>query len=258
MRGAMTTTAIILAAGKGTRMNSDLPKVLHEVCGRTMLGYVLEACSDAGCDRLVCVVGYKADMVRRAFADNDSIAWVEQTPQLGTGHAVMVCRDELARLRGSVVVVAGDGPLIRGATLRELLDKHTESAAACTLATCILPDPARYGRICRNEDGELVGIVEYLDADEAQRKNHEVNVSLYCFDAAALREVLDKLTNDNAKGEYYLTDAVELLRSAGCKITAVPAVPPEEVVSINTLDELEQVGGILAARSHGCGENSDG
>jgi UDP-N-acetylglucosamine diphosphorylase/glucosamine-1-phosphate N-acetyltransferase len=245
----MPTTAIILAAGKGTRMKSDLPKVLHEVCGRPMLAYVLDACRAAGCDRLLVVVGHHSEDVRRSFADDgEDIEWVLQEPQLGTGHAVMVCCDHLSRLSGPVLVLAGDGPLLRPQTLVELLARHRREQAACTLATSILPDPARYGRILRDEAGELTGIVEYLDADEAEREIHEVNVSIYCFDAAALRDVIARLTNDNAKGEYYLTDALGLLRSQGRKLAAVAAVPCEDVLSINTLEELRRVEQVMRAR----------
>jgi bifunctional N-acetylglucosamine-1-phosphate-uridyltransferase/glucosamine-1-phosphate-acetyltransferase GlmU-like protein len=176
------------------------------------------------------------------------LTWVEQSPQLGTGHAVMICRKELERLSGAVLVLAGDGPLVRSETLNRLLDEHARSGSACTLATSILDDPGRYGRIVRDERGELVRIVEYLDADEPQRGIKEVNVSLYCFDAAALVAVLDRLTNDNAKGEYYLTDALGLLAADGKKLTAVAAVPSEEVLSINTVDQLREVEAILARR----------
>jgi bifunctional UDP-N-acetylglucosamine pyrophosphorylase / glucosamine-1-phosphate N-acetyltransferase len=245
----MAVSAIILAAGKGTRMKSDLPKVLHEVCGRPMLAYVLDACRAAACQRPIVVIGHDAPRVRRTFADQDGqLQWVEQVPQLGTGHAVLMCREALATAQGPVLVLAGDGPLVRAETLLRLLAAHADSPAACTLATSILPDPARYGRIVRDSKGDLAGIVEYLDATEPQRQIHEVNVSLYCFDAAALRAVLPRLKNDNAKQEYYLTDALSLLREAGGKVQALPAVPADEVLSINTLEELAQVGRILQAR----------
>ncbi|MCJ7544087.1 MAG: NTP transferase domain-containing protein [Phycisphaerae bacterium] len=233
-------------------MKSDLPKVLHTVCGRPMLAYVLEACAEAGCREQIVVIGHQAERVRHVFATPPAgvrLTWVEQVPQLGTGHAVMICRKELQRLSGPVLVVAGDGPLVRASALKRLLEEHVRSGAACTLATSILDDPGRYGRIVRNERGELVGIVEYLDADESQRQIKEVNVSLYCFDAAALLSVLDRLTNDNAKGEYYLTDALGLLAADGKKLSAVAAVPSEEVLSINTVDQLRQVEAILVRRS---------
>jgi len=246
----MGVTAIILAAGKGTRMKSDLPKVLHPVCGRPMLAWVLDACRQAGCGRLLVVVGYRAELVREAFAHEAAdIEWVVQAPQLGTGHAVMVCCGQLEPLSGPVLVVAGDGPLIRPETLEELLATHAACGAACTLATSILDEPGTYGRVIRDERGELAEIVEHLDADEAQRAVREVNVSLYCFDAAALRWAIGRLRNDNAKGEYYLTDALSLLRADGRKLAAVAAVPPQDVLSINTAEELAEVSRLLGRRA---------
>ena len=248
----MSVTAIILAAGKGTRMNSLLPKVLHEVCGRPMLAYVLDACRQAGCRRLIVVVGHEAELVKRALPDpNDEITWVVQDPQRGTGHAVMACSRVLAEISGPVLVVAGDGPLVTARTLRELMATHQARGVHCTLATSILPDPGHYGRVLRDEGGALTGIVEYVEATEAQLAIHEVNVSLYCYDAAALREALGRLTNHNAKGEYYLTDTLALLRSAGKKLAAVAAVPPEEVKSINTIEQLSEVSAHMAARGGG-------
>jgi bifunctional UDP-N-acetylglucosamine pyrophosphorylase/glucosamine-1-phosphate N-acetyltransferase len=147
-----------------------------------------------------------------------------------------------------VLVLAGDGPLVRAETLRQLLNAHAAQGAACTLATCILDEPGRYGRILRDGSGHLAGIVEYLDATDRQREIREVNVSLYCFDAAALLEVLPRLGNDNAKHEYYLTDTLGLLQASGKKLAAVAAVPPDEVLSINTPQELAEVENILNRR----------
>ena len=246
----MTKTAIILAAGKGTRMKSDLPKVLHEVCGRPMVAYVIDACRQAGCDKLIIVIGHQADSVKDVFRSTDGdIAWVEQIEQLGTGHAVMACCGELESLSGPVIVLAGDGPLIRPTTLSELLETHMNTDAACTLASCITDDPSHYGRIVRDEDGELLGIVEYLDATDEQRQITEVNTSTYCFDAEALRKGLPQLGCDNAKGEYYLTDILAIMRSQGRTVKAIPVLKPEEAMSINTLDELQQVESIVAASS---------
>lgn len=244
----MSVTAVILAAGKGTRMKSRLPKVLHRVCGRPMLAHVFQACRDAGCDRLIAVVGYGADQVRAAFPNADDVTWVEQTEQLGTGHAVMVCADALEGLTGPVLILGGDGPLVRAQTLKDLLAAHARNEAACTLATAILDDPAAYGRIIRDEGQRLLGITEYLDATETQRKINEVNVSLYCFEAVRLREVLGHLSNDNAKGEYYITDTLALLREAGHTLAAVPNVPPGEVLSINDRVQLAQVNALFQRR----------
>lgn len=229
-------------------MKSDLPKVLHEVCGRPMLRYVIDCCRQAGCERLLVVIGHMADLVRSTFAgDADDIVWVEQKEQLGTGHAVMACREDLGQLSGPVLVVAGDGPLIRPADLKELVRAHGSTGAAATLATSILPDPGRYGRILRGPSGDLTGIVEYLDADQQQRRINEVNVSLYCFEAAILLDILDGLTNNNAKGEFYLTDAIALLCERGAKLATAP-VPPEDVLSINTVEQMEQVSAIMQRR----------
>lgn len=244
----MSIAAIILAAGKGTRMNSDLPKVLHPICGKPMLNYVIDACRGAGCDHLVLVVGHRAELVRQTYTAQPDLLYVEQAPQLGTGHAVMVCQQELRGIEGPVLVVAGDGPLIRPDTLKKLLETHNAQKAACTLATSILEQPEKYGRILRDANGDLTGIVEYLEATDEQKAVREVNVSLYCFDAAALRDVLPRLRNDNNKGEYYLTDALSLLKSDGKKLAAVAAVPPQDVLSINTLAELDEVSQIMASR----------
>lgn len=230
-------------------MKSDMPKVLHKVCGKPMLEYVLDSCRAAGCDRLICVVGHEMQQIHDEFAGRDGdIVWVEQARQLGTGHAVMVCREQLEQISGPVLILGGDGPLVRPETLSELLAVHNAQGAACTLATSIMADPGKYGRIVRDENGEMAGIVEFIEADEKQREIKEVNVSLYCFDAESLAGVLDGLTNDNAKGEYYLTDTLTLLRNAGRKLAAVASVPPEDTASINTLDELEQVEQALAGR----------
>ena len=241
-------TAIILAAGMGTRMKSDLPKVLHLVCGKPMLSYVINAARDAGCEKIILVVGHRQELVRQEYASLRDVAYVEQIPQQGTGHAVMVCQKELASLTGPVLVLAGDGPLIQASTLRGLIDEHTRQQAACTLATSILASPEKYGRILRNDRGELLGIIEAAEATPEQLAVKEVNVSVYCFDAAALRSVLPRVTNNNNKKEYYLTDTLGLLRGDGKKLAAVAAVPPEDVISINTPDELAEVSRIMAAR----------
>jgi len=210
---------------------------------------VMDSCRKVGCDQIIMVIGHQADVVREVFAEDSSdVVWVEQTEQLGTGHAVMVCQEHIEKLVGPVLVLGGDGPLVRPETLDELISVHVEKSAACSLATSILPDPAKYGRIVRDENGGLVGIVEYLDATEEQRKINEVNVSIYCFDAQALAKALPRLANDNAKGEYYLTDILGILAEDGGTLAAVASVPPVDTISINTLDELAEVDCIMAKR----------
>src|SRR5207302_1187599 len=160
----MSLTAIILAAGKSTRMKSRKPKALHEVCGRPMLEYVLRACYGAGCDRILMVVGHGKDEIVDYFGGDKRIHWIEQTEQLGTGHAARVCEPELRKIHGDVFILAGDGPLIRSEVLKTLHGAHREDHAAASMATAVLDDPTGYGRVVRDEKGEFVEIVEQLDA----------------------------------------------------------------------------------------------
>src|SRR5712672_1975049 len=157
----MSSTAIILAAGKSTRMKSRLPKALHPVCGRAMLSYILRACYDAGCTRILMVVGHGKDEIKAEFGGDKRIGWVEQAEQLGTGHAAMVCREELKKNpHGDVFILAGDGPLIRGEVLRTLHHAHREEHAAASMATAILDDPTGYGRVVRDKEGNFREVIE--------------------------------------------------------------------------------------------------
>jgi bifunctional UDP-N-acetylglucosamine pyrophosphorylase/glucosamine-1-phosphate N-acetyltransferase len=222
--------------------------VLHPVCNQPMLTYVLDACREVGADRLICVIGFAAEEIRSTYADAADITWIEQTEQLGTGHAVQMCGDLLCGSDGELLVLAGDGPLVQSETLRQLLAVHRRRKSACTLATSIMDSPGSFGRVLRDETGELIGIVEYLDASEQQHGIREVNVSLYCFDTASLLEVIGELKNDNAKGEYYLTDTLGMLRGRGYSLAAVPAVPPEDVLSINDRLQLAEVSRLMQRR----------
>ncbi len=240
--------AVILAAGQGTRLKSELPKVLHEVCGRPMLAYVFDACRAAGVRQCLAVVGHGKDLVIEAFAGSSAdVTWIEQSPQLGTGHAVIVCREQIEPFE-HVLVLCGDGPLVHEETIRELLDRHLAGDNAATLATALIDDPARYGRIWRDPAGEFKGIVEYLDATPEQRAIHEVNPSYYCFKSRDLLAALDQIKPNNVKGEYYITDVFALMMAAGNKVEAVTAVPPEDMYSINSRKDLALVNDVMRRR----------
>ncbi len=244
----MTVSAIILAAGKSTRMKSQRVKVLHEICGRPMLAYVLDAVREVGVGKIAVVVGHGRGEVMETFDADADILWVHQEEQKGTGHAVRVCEAALAGTEGDVFVLAGDGPLIRTKTLEALLSQHRRHNAALTLATSELADPHGYGRIIRGSGDEVLEIVEHRDATETQRHICEVNPSYYLFDIAKLFSALAEIKPNNEKGEYYLTDTVSILRRRGERVAAVNAVPPEDVLSINSRAELATVNGLMQRR----------
>jgi len=230
--------AIVMAAGKGTRMRSELPKVLVPVCGRPMIHYVLDALEAAGIERSLVVVGYRADDVRAELAGRRGVAFCLQAEQLGTGHAVMMCRDQLAAHRGATLVLAGDSPMAQASSLRTLLNEFERRRPACLLGTGVKDDPTGLGRIVRDAAGEFAGIVEERDATPAQRAIREVNLSCYVFEAAELLWALERLKADNVQREYYLTDCPGLLRRSGRRVEALPALKPVEALSINTPEEL--------------------
>jgi len=244
----MSTTALILAAGKSTRMKSKRPKVLHEICGKPMLGYVFDACFEAGVNRILAVVGYGKDEVIGQFDGDQRIQWVEQTEQLGTGHAARMCEKQLRHEHGDVFILAGDGPLIRGEVLRTLLQAHREEHAAASMATAMVDNPAGYGRIVRDAEGNFLEIVEELDCTPQQREIREIFPSYYCIRSEDLLHALDQLTPQNKKNEYYLTDVFSILRKAGRKVIAVQAVTAEDVLSINTRQQMMEVDAIMQDR----------
>lgn len=233
--------AIVLAAGKGTRMKSDLPKVLVPVCGRPMIRYVVDALRQADVAQIVTVVGYRSDLVREELAGEPCVTFVEQSEQLGTGHAVMMCREQLAAQQGPVLVVAGDSPMLQSSSVRKLLDEFHGGNYTCLLGTVERDDPTGYGRVVRDAEGNFTGIVEEKDATEAQRAIREVNVSTYVFDAAELLGALEELTDQNAQGEYYITDCPAILLAAGKRVQALKVLEPCEALSINSGEELAAV-----------------
>jgi bifunctional UDP-N-acetylglucosamine pyrophosphorylase/glucosamine-1-phosphate N-acetyltransferase len=232
------TLGIVLAAGMGTRMRSDLPKVLCRADGRPLLDYVLDALSAAGVTRILVVVGYRGDLVRAAVAERRGVECVEQTERLGTGHAVQMCRPQLAAFSGPVVVVAGDSPLIQADSIRELLDAFRQSPSGCLLGTLHKANPRGLGRIVRDAAGRFQAIIEERDATDEQRLVTEVNMSTYVFDAAQLVIALDRLGNHNRQREYYLTDCPAILLGRGERVEALPVLRPCEALSVNTPEEL--------------------
>jgi bifunctional UDP-N-acetylglucosamine pyrophosphorylase/glucosamine-1-phosphate N-acetyltransferase len=213
-----------------------------------MLQYVLDACKAAGIDKTYVVIGYGADQVKQAFTNTYDITWVFQPEQLGTAHAVMCCSDYLNNFTGNTLVLCGDGPLIRPETLKSLIETHLNSNASLTLATAVLENPNGYGRIIRDPNGSLKEIVEHKDCSDEQLQINEVNPSYYIFDNKILFDTLQKVKTDNVQKEYYLTDALAIIQQDGHKVTAVNALQPEEAMSANTKQQLEQISLIMENR----------
>ena len=234
----MTTAAIVLAAGAGTRMKSKKPKVAHEVMGKPLVRWVLDAAAGAGVDRTVVVVGHCADQVIPLVEGRGEI--VEQAERKGTGHAVDMCREAFEGFEGSIVVLSGDCPLITSATIRELIRSRERANAAVVVLTMKLDDPTGYGRIIRSTTGQVDRIVEQKDTTPLEASVTECNSGFYCFDAKVLFEALTKVSNDNAQGEYYLTDVVGICRTMGRAVLAFPAADPSECLGVNSRAQLAE------------------
>jgi UDP-N-acetylglucosamine diphosphorylase/glucosamine-1-phosphate N-acetyltransferase len=233
--------AVVMAAGKGTRMESDLPKVLVPVCGRPMIHYVLDALAAAGVGRTIVVVGYRAADVRKELAPRPGVRFALQAEQRGTGHAVMSARDELAGHDGAVLVVAGDSPLMQSESLKALLNEFDRTQPACILGTATKDNPQGLGRIVRDKNGEFAEIVEEKDANAVQKRIREVNLSCYVFNCRDLLAALGQIRSDNAQQEYYITDCPAVLLAAGRPVRALNVLKPCEALSINNRDELAAV-----------------
>ena len=238
--------AVVLAAGKGTRMKSDKAKVLHELGGRSLLRHVLDALAPLGPASTVVIVGHQAEAVA-AESTGPGVTTALQAEQLGTGHAVDMARDALEGHDGLTLVLCGDVPLLRTRTIEALVRTTREAKAAATVLTAIAEDPTGYGRIVRDGDGKVTAIVEHKDATDTQRAIREYNTGTWCFDNAKLWSVLSWLDRDNAQGEYYLTDVVELLVGDGETVAASVCEDEREVQGINTVDDLERARRDLAA-----------
>lgn len=245
----MPMTAIVLAAGEGTRMKSRHPKVAHKLLDKPLVWWPVNAARKAGADRIVVVVGHGADEVRAIFAHDPDVECVEQAERLGTGHALMCVRDALGAFQGPTVVLYGDTPLMRPETIKGLVEHTTGGHYACTVLTMRPDDPTGYGRIRRGEDGSLVGIVEHKDCTEEERATlGECNSGIYCFCGRRLTENLDKIGNDNAQGEYYLTDMVGIYHEMAEPLAALLAEDDSELLGVNSRGQLAQVTKLMQRR----------
>jgi UDP-N-acetylglucosamine diphosphorylase/glucosamine-1-phosphate N-acetyltransferase len=238
--------ALILAAGKGTRMKSDIAKVLHVLNGKPLLYYSLAAAKQAGAEKIVVVIGHQAEIVREKFTDSGCV-FVEQKPQLGTGHAVLQAKNVLADYHGLTAILCGDVPLLKAATIKSLVDNHLAAGAVVSVLTTVPPPPHAYGRIVKDDKGNVLKIVEHKDATEVEKKIGEINTGIYCVDTKFLFAALEKVTNNNQQREYYLTDIVEIACREGQKVKAFIAFDYVEVMGINTLEELTRAEKYLLA-----------
>lgn len=254
-RFVMTAKALILAAGAGTRMKSSKPKVAHEVLGKPLVRWVVDAAHAAGIDEIVSILGHQADQVAPLVEADTKIAI--QSEQLGTGHAVNCGRSAVAEEDGSIapgslVVLSGDCPLITPATIAALIDKREATGAAVVVLTMQMDNPFGYGRIVREGEGDAVArIVEQKDASPEEAAICECNAGFYCFDAPALFDALSRVSNDNAQGEYYLTDCIGLLVQRGERVEALLAQDGSECLGVNSPEQLDAAAAVMEGRLKG-------
>ncbi len=240
------TAAIILAAGQGSRMKSNLNKILHSLAGLEMINHVVRSVRLAAFDEVLVVIGYQGDKVREVV---EGVIFVEQKEQLGTGHAVNQCLDELKNFSGPVLITYGDTPLFRPDTFKKLIQYHQERKAAATILTAKYDDPTGYGRILRSKDNTVLGVVEQKDASESQLMINEINTGTYCFDSQLLFHYLAQITPDNAQAEYYLPDVLPLMLANGHIVEGFILDDPEESMGINDRIQLTEAGLILRDRN---------
>lgn len=231
---------VILAAGKGKRMKSDLPKVLHRVGGKPMIDYVIRTARKINPQRIVLVIGHKYQMVLDYLKDSD-LEFVIQKEQLGTGHAVMQAEKILSNFDGIVVILCGDVPFLKAETIGKLIDQHKKRKACATVLTAIVEDASGYGRIKRDNSGLVEEIVEELDATGEDKKIKEINSGIFCFEAKPLFAKLKETDKQNKQGEYYLTDVLKLMRDENLPIAALISSNPDEVLGINSIEQLKEM-----------------
>lgn len=233
--------SIVLAAGEGTRMKSNIPKVLHRVCGKPMLEYVIEASKDAGIDKNCVIIGHGGSKVKEAFSNADNVVFKNQPIgkeyPYGTGFAVMQAKEYIED-NSNVVILYGDTPLITSKTIKELIKYHLDSNNYATVLTAYIEKPTGYGRILRDENGNLIRIVEEKDANEEEKKIKEINSGIYCFKGKHLKAALNKINNNNAQGEYYVTDVIGILKEEGYKVGAYLIDDATEIYGVNSRVQL--------------------
>ncbi len=248
----MPLNAIVLAAGEGTRMKSRHPKVAHKLLDHPLVWWPVHAAREAGAERIIVVVGNHADEVRTVFEGDSDVEFVEQTERLGTGHAVRVVRDAIGGFEGPTVVLYGDTPLISSQTISTLVEETKANHNACTVLTMLPPDPTGYGRIRRDTSGELEAIVEHKDCTEEERERlTECNSGIYCFCGGRLTANIDRVSNNNAQGEYYLTDMVGIYREMGEPVAAICADDYTELLGVNSRRQLATATAIMRDRING-------
>lgn len=238
--------AVVLAAGKGTRMKSDKSKLVHKIYGKEIVLRSVENAHKAGIDEIIAVVGHLKEQVQEVLKDR--VKYVYQEEMLGTGHAVMQAKEFLQGKKGKVVVLNGDVPILRPETIRNLIEKSTANKEYATLLTAIYDNPFGYGRIIRDEGGNVEGIVEEKDATESQRKIKEINAGIYCFDIEELLKALEAIDNHNASGEYYITDVIKIMNDKGLKTGAVIVEDNTEILGVNDRVQLEILTKVLRMR----------
>jgi len=236
--------AVILAAGAGTRMKSNVPKVLHSILGMSMLEYVINAAKGAGVEDICVVVGHQGDKVKDVIS---GVSFVEQKEQLGTGHAVMQAKDFIGN-NGKTLILFGDTPLITSSTLKEMITYHNNEKNDVTVLSTIVENPEGYGRIIRDNNGTFLRSIEHKDASNEERKTKEINSGMYCFESKALQSSLDKIDNNNAQGEYYLPDTLVKIIESGGKVDAMPINVSEDIIGVNTRVQLANVTKIMQQR----------
>ena len=248
MHGDADCAALLLAAGQGTRMKSELAKVLHTVAGKTMIRYVLEAVQAVAPARIVMVIGHQADAVRRELI-GERVEFVVQAERLGTGHAALMAKERFAGFTGTIVVLNGDTPLLRSSTLARFIAYHRGEGASGSVLSAELDDPVGYGRIVRDERGAFLRITEHKDASDDVRSIREINSGIFCFESADLFGALGKVERRNVQGEYYITDVMEILRREGKRVGVWLCDQGEEVLGINTVEQLQAAERLM--RKHG-------